>query len=396
MNWILRNANFATMTDGYGIIERGLAWIRDGRIAWIGPESTRPRNADGAEFDADGGWVTPGLIDCHTHLVHAGNRSLEFEMRLGGRSYVDIAHAGGGIRSTVAATRAADSEALFQSARTRAHALMREGVTTIEIKSGYGLDWETERKMLLVARRLGEELPIDVIPTFLGAHANAEGQDTNAYIDLIVETMIPAVARERLATSVDAFLETIAFDADQVRRVFRAAHRHGLDVKLHADQLSDSGGGALAAEFHALSADHLEWTSEASVAAMAEARTVAVLLPGAFYALRETRKPPVESFCRHGVAMAVATDANPGTSPTNSLLLMMNMACVLFGLTPEEALLGVTRNAAKALGIEAGVIAVGRPADLALFAIDHPRDLACGFGRNPLRASWKDGIEALI
>ena len=396
MNWVLRNANFATMTDGYGVIERGLAWIQDGRIAWIGPEVDRPLEAGGEEVDGGGGWVVPGLIDCHTHLVHAGNRSLEFEMRLAGRSYMEIANAGGGIRSTVEATRTADSESLFQSAMVRAKALIREGVTTIEIKSGYGLDWETERKMLLVARSLGEELPIDVVPTFLGAHAVPKEHDPDAYVDLIVETMIPAIAREGLATSVDAFLETIAFSADQVRRVFRAAAQHGLRVKLHADQLSDSNGGALAAEFGALSADHVEWTNEASVRAMAAARTVAVLLPGAFYALRETQKPPVEDFRRHGVPMAIATDSNPGTSPTLSLLLMMNMACVLFGLTPEEALLGVTRNAARALGINAGVIAVDRPADLALFGIDHPRDLACGFGRNPLKTSWKDGAEALI
>lgn len=396
MNWVLRNANFATMTDGYGVIERGLAWIQDGRIAWIGPEVDRPLEAGGEEVDGGGGWVVPGLIDCHTHLVHAGNRSLEFEMRLAGRSYMEIANAGGGIRSTVEATRTADSESLFQSAMVRAKALIREGVTTIEIKSGYGLDWETERKMLLVARSLGEELPIDVVPTFLGAHAVPKEHDPDAYVDLIVETMIPAIAREGLATSVDAFLETIAFSADQVRRVFRAAAQHGLRVKLHADQLSDSNGGALAAEFGALSADHVEWTNEASVRAMAAARTVAVLLPGAFYALRETQKPPVEDFRRHGVPMAIATDSNPGTSPTLSLLLMMNMACVLFGLTPEEALLGVTRNAARALGINAGVIAVDRPADLALFGIDHPRDLACGFGRNPLKTSWKAGAEALI
>ena len=345
-------------------------------------------------IDGAGGWLTPGLIDCHTHLVFGGDRAGEFEQRLQGVSYEEIARAGGGIASTVAATRAASAAELRAAAQARLAALRAEGVTTVEIKSGYGLDRATEIRMLEVARALGETPGIEVRTSYLGAHAlpREYASDRAGYLDLVCERVLPEIAARGLADAVDAFCEGIAFQPDEVARVFRAAQRHGLPVKLHADQLSDLGGAALAARFGALSADHLEYASEAGVAAMAAAGTVAVLLPGAFYTLRETRQPPVEALRRHGVAIAIATDCNPGSSPLTSLLAALNLACTLFRLTPEEALAGVTRNAARALGLgDRGTLAQGQRADLALWEIGRPAELSYWFGRNPLQVVLQDG-----
>jgi imidazolonepropionase len=334
-------------------------------------------------IDGNGAWMTPGLIDCHTHLVYGGDRINEFEARLNGASYEQIAAQGGGILSTVAATRAADEATLVASAHSRAEQLMRDGVTTVEIKSGYGLDLNTELRMLRAAQQLGEQLPLDVITTFLGAHAlPPEYADNKAgYLDCVCNDMIPAVAKQKLASAVDGFCESIAFNADEIRQVFSAAKHAGLPVKLHAEQLSNSGGTQLACEFKALSADHLEYLTEAGVQAMAESGTVAVLLPGAFYALRETQKPPIELLRKYKIPMAVATDSNPGTSPALSLRAMINMACILFELTPEEALAGVTTQAAKALGLkDRGVLAVGKLADFCLWDIGQPAQLAMEIG----------------
>ncbi len=391
------NVHLATMTGErgpYGAIPQGALAVLDGRIAWVGTETDLPHRDARALIDGRGGWLTPGLIDCHTHLVFAGDRSGEFEQRLQGVSYEAIARAGGGIASTVAATRAASAESLAESAGERLEALRASGVTTVEIKSGYGLDLETEVRMLEVARRLGRRPGIEVRTSFLGAHAlpHEHAADRAGYLDLVCERMLPAVAASGLADAVDAFCEGIAFSPAEVARVFEAARRHGLPVKLHADQLSDLGGAALAARFGALSADHLEYTSEAGVQAMAAAGTVAVLLPGAFYTLRETRQPPVELLRRHGVPIALATDCNPGSSPVVSLLAVLNMACTLFGLTPEEALAGVTRNAARALGLaDRGRLAVGLRADLALWRIQRPAELSYWLGWSPLAAVLKDG-----
>ncbi len=391
------NVHLATMTEGrgpYGTILEGALAIADRRIAWVGAETDLPHRDAGVLIDGRGGWLTPGLIDCHTHLVFAGDRSGEFEQRLQGVSYEAISRAGGGIASTVAATRAASAEALEESASRRLDALRASGVTTVEIKSGYGLDLETELKMLEVARRLGRRPGIEVRTSFLGAHAlpRESTADRAGYLDLVCERMLPAVAAAGLADAVDAFLEGIAFTPAEVARVFAAASRHGLPVKLHADQLSDLGGAALAARFGALSADHLEYASEAGVRAMAAAGTTAVLLPGAFYTLRETRRPPVELFRRHGVPIALATDCNPGSSPVVSLPLVLNMACTLFGLTPEEALAGVTRNAARALGLaDRGTLAAGLRADLALWRIQRPAELSYWLGWAPLAAILQDG-----
>ena len=388
------NVHLATMTGNgvaYGAIEDGALAVADGRIAWVGREADLPGAPDRlalALHDGGGAWMTPGLIDCHTHLVYGGNRAGEFEKRLQGVSYEDIARAGGGIRATVAATRAASPQDLLAAAAGRIAALAADGVTTVEIKSGYGLDTETEIKMLRVARRLGSRLPVGVRTSFLGAHAlPADYADRrSAYVDLVCNEMLPAAVEEDLADAVDAFCEGIGFSPEETAQVFDAAARHGLPVKLHADQLSDLGGAALAARYNALSADHLECTNENGVAAMAAAGTVAVLLPGAFYFLGETRKPPVDLFRRHGVPMAVASDCNPGSSPVTSLLLMLNMACTLFGLTPEEALAGVTRQAALALGLadEVGTLQPGLAADLAVWTIDSPAELAYGIGARPL------------
>jgi len=388
--WI--DVDLATMVpDGapYGAIADGALAIQGETIAWVGGRAALPGPpAELARNVRSGGgrWMTPGLIDCHTHIVFGGERSREFELRLEGASYEEIARAGGGIVSTVAATRDADEATLVASAARRLSNFLAEGVTTIEIKSGYGLALEAELKMLRAARRLGEILPVDIRTSFLGAHAvppDFAGRQT-AYVDLLCTGMMPEVAASGLADVVDAFCEGIAFTAEETRRIFAAARAHGLPVKLHADQLSDTGGAALAAEFGALSADHLEWLSAEGVAAMAASGTVAVLLPGANYFLRETRQPPVAGLRAAGVPMAVASNCNPGSAPALSLLLMLSMACTLFRLTPEEALAGVTRNAALALGLaDRGQLAAGLRADLVLWDIAQPAELAYWFGHNP-------------
>jgi imidazolonepropionase len=348
--------------------------------------SDAPEKLSDYVYDGEDRWATPGLIDCHTHLVYAGDRALEFEERLHGKTYADIAKDGGGILATVRATRAASEDDIFAQSAARLKALMREGVTGVEIKSGYGLDTATERKLLRVATRLRDECGVAVQRTFLGAHAlPPEFTQKDAYITHVCDEMLPSLAAEGLVDAVDGFCEKIAFSAEQVSWVFDAAAALNLPVKLHAEQLSDSHGAALAARYSALSADHLEYAGEDAAAAMAQSATAAVLLPGAFYTLRETQKPPVGIFRRHDVPMALATDHNPGTSPCLSLLLMMNMGCTFFGLTPEEALAGVTRNAARALGWQKdrGTLETGKAADVALWAIGHPRELAYAFGRNP-------------
>ena len=391
------NGRLATLREGagaYGALEPAALAARDGRIAWIGPLAGAPNFEAAETTDLGGRWVTPGLIDCHTHLVYAGDRAGEFEQRLMGASYREIAEAGGGIVSTVRATREASEDELVGQSRRRLDALLAEGVTTVEIKSGYGLDAENEAKMLRAARRLGAEAPVRVVTTFLGAHAlpPEAGDDKEGYIDEVCLSQLPAVHGEGLADAVDGFCETIAFAPRQIRRVFEAAQALGLPVKLHAEQLSNQGGAALAAEFGAVSADHLEYLDEAGVAAMAAAGTVAVLLPGAFYFLRDTQVPPIELLRRHGVPMAVASDCNPGSSPLTSLLLAMNMAATLFRLTPEEALAGVTRNAARALGLadEAGTLEAGKWCDLAVWEIERPAELAYRMGFNPLHARvWR-------
>jgi imidazolonepropionase len=397
--WV--NARLATMVAGpdYGAIADGAIAVRDGRIAWVGARAALPpavRAAATREHDAGGRWITPGLVDCHTHLVYAGSRAGEFEQRLNGATYEEIARAGGGIRSTVAATRAASEAALLDAAKPRLKALVAEGVTTVEIKSGYGLETGAEAKMLRVARALGRALPVTVRTTFLGAHALPPEFDgrADAYIDEVCGRMLPEVARAGLADAVDAFCERIGFSPAQTERVFQAAKQLGLPVKLHAEQLSDQGGAQLAARHGALSADHLEYVGEDGVAGMARAGTVAVLLPGAFYFLRETQVPPIELLRRHGVAMAVATDCNPGSSPMTSLLLALNMACTLFRLTPQEALAGATREAARALGLarEAGTLEAGKVADFVLWNVERPAELAYGIGTNPLHAVVKGGV----
>jgi len=383
-------ARLATMREGpgpYGVIIDGALGVKDGRIAFVGPEADLPgRPADLAHDvrPAHGAWVAPAPIDCHTHIVFAGERAAEFEMRAAGARYEDIHRAGGGIGATVRATRAASENELIDAARPRLRALMAEGVSTVEIKSGYGLEFATERRMLRAARRLGRELGLRVHTTFLGAHAAPPSlvKDKAAYLTEIVEEMIPALASEGLVDAVDAFCESIAFTPEETARVFEAARKHGLRVKLHADQISDRGGAALAAKFGALSADHLEHASADGLAAMAKAGTVAVLLPGAYLMLRDTRPPPVALMREKGVRMAVASDANPGSSPARSLLLMLPLACALFGLTPEEALAGVTREAARALGLldETGTLEAGKSADYCLWDIGHPRELSYWLG----------------
>ena len=376
-----------------GLVEGGAVASTGGRITFVGPEADLPSAWSAAEtVDCEGRWITPGLIDCHTHLVFAGDRSDEFERRLSGETYADIARSGGGIAATVRATRAATEEDLVRDALSRLDALLAEGVTTVEIKSGYGLDTAAEIKMLRAARRLGEERPVSVAATYLGAHAVPPGGDRAAYLRSVCEEAIPRIAREKLAEAVDVFHETIAFDAAETEAVFAAAHRHGLKVKSHADQLADNGGAALAARSGALSADHLEYASESGAKAMGEAGTVAVILPGAFYVLKETRKPPVEAFRRHGVPMAVATDCNPGTSPIVSLRLCAHMACTFFGLTVPEALIGMTRNAAKALGRagEIGTLEAGKACDLAVWNVDSLVEIVAWIGPAPLHARvWR-------
>ncbi|MFB9069019.1 imidazolonepropionase [Pseudofulvimonas gallinarii] len=387
---VLLDARLVTLdgAGGYTVIEDGaLAW-REGRIDYAGARDAMPATfLQRVRLSAEGALVTPALIDCHTHLVFAGNRATEFEMRLQGATYEEIARAGGGIVSTVRATRAASEEALLAASLPRARALLAEGVTCIEIKSGYGLDFETERRMLRVARRLGEELGVAVRTTFLGLHAlpPESSADRAGYVSAVCDDWLPRLAAEGLVDAVDAFCEGIGFTPDEVRRCFEAARHLGLPVKLHAEQLSDLDGAALASGFGALSADHLEWLSERGVAAMARSGTAAVLLPGAFYALRETRQPPIDALREAGVALAVASDLNPGTSPMPSLRLAMNQACVLFRLTPEEALRGVTTHAAQALGLagERGALKAGFVADFLLWPCAHPAELAYWIGSHP-------------
>jgi imidazolonepropionase len=396
---IWRNARLATLAasrPGLGIVERGAVVTRAGRIAYAGPEADLPAalSATMPATNCDGRWITPGLIDCHTHLVYAGNRSAEFEQRLNGATYEEVARAGGGIVSSVKALRAASEADLVRETLLRVDSLLAEGVTTIEIKSGYGLDLANEAKSLRAARRLGHERAVSIKTTFLGAHAlppEADG-DKDAFITRVVDDMLPAIASEDLADAVDGFCEGIAFSPEQIERVFKAARLLNLPVKLHADQLSNLHGAALAARYGALSADHLEHTDEAGAAAMAKSGTVAGILPGAFYFIRETQKPPIELFRRHGVPMAIATDSNPGTSPLTSLLLTMNMAATLFRMTVDECLAGVTRNAAAALGItnDTGTLEVGKSADLAIWNIERPAELVYRMGFNPLHARiWK-------
>ncbi|HHQ6629123.1 TPA: imidazolonepropionase [Serratia fonticola] len=378
-------ADIVTMRDGkYHIISNGAIAVRAGKIVWMGEQAAMPALAATKTVKLDGGIITPGLVDCHTHLVFGGNRSGEFEQRLNGVSYAEIAAQGGGIISTVKATRDAQEELLLEQALFRLRPLLAEGVTCVEIKSGYGLTLASELKMLRVARRLAEILPVEVKTTCLAAHAlppEYAGRSDD-YIDLVCNTIIPEAAAAGLADAVDAFCEHLAFSPEQVERVFAAAEQAGLPVKLHAEQLSALGGSALAARHHALSADHLEYATEQDAIAMAAAGTVAVLLPGAYYLLRETQCPPVELFRKHGVKMAIASDANPGTSPVLSLRLMINMACTLFRLTPEEALAGVTLHAAKALGLQEthGSLEVGKVADFVHWPLARPAELAYWLG----------------
>jgi imidazolonepropionase len=392
---LLTDCRAATMVAGetpYSAIEDAMIAIRDGRIAWIGPRAEDPGFRPAAVTRLGGRWVTPGLIDCHTHLVFGGDRIGEFEARLGGATYEEIALAGGGIRSSVAATREADEAELIRLGRRRLENFVTEGVTTIEIKSGYGLDLETELKMLRAARYLDGD--VRVVTSFLGLHAAPKDQPREAWIDMIVDEALPKAKAEGLVDIVDAYLESIAFTPAEVSRLFDKAKALGLPVRLHADQLSDGGGAALAASHGALSADHLEFTSQAGVEAMAKAGTVAVLLPGAFVALAEMQKPPVAALRAAGVEMAVASDCNPGTSPLLSLRAAMMMACAQFRLTPEETLAGVTRNAARALGLgaETGTLEAGKLADIACWDIERPAELSYWLGGKLLSRSWRAGV----
>ncbi len=387
--YILTGITAATMTGngvGYGLIPDAAIAVDGASLAWVGAKRDVPTHVSGFEQkDMGGRLVTPALIDCHTHVVHGGDRAREFELRLEGASYEEIARAGGGIVSTVAATRGASHADLVQSALPRIDALITEGVSTVEIKSGYGLDQETELKMLRVARELGQARPIRVRTSFLGAHAVPTGMDADTYIDDVCLPTLRAAHAEGLVDAVDGFCEGIAFDTQQIARVFDTAQDLCLPVKLHAEQLSHLGGAALAARYGAMSADHVEYATDADAQALADAGTVAVLLPGAYYTLRETQQPPVAAFRDHGVSMAVATDWNPGSSPLGSLLLAMNMACTLFRLTPAEALAGTTRHAAQALGLaDCGQIARGYRADLAIWDVSDPAELSYRIGQNPL------------
>ncbi|GMM86367.1 imidazolonepropionase [Pseudoalteromonas sp. MTN2-4] len=397
---VITDVNLATMDSNidvpYGAIEQGALIIKDDKIVWLGKQSDLP------EFDAlatpvinaKGQWLTPGLIDCHTHILFAGNRAGEFEQRLNGVSYQEIAQQGGGIASTVRATRQADEETLFVAGKNRLNSLMSEGVTTVESKSGYGLDLDTEIKLLEVNKVLNDNHPVDIQSTFLGAHALPPEfkHDSDAYIDLVCDVMLPKVAELNLADAVDVFCENVGFSYAQTKRVFEKARQLGLPVKCHAEQLSNQHGTELVAEFKGLSADHIEYLDEAGVKAMAEAGTVAVLLPGAFYFLREIQKPPLELLRQYKVPMAIASDFNPGTAPLCSLRLMLNMGCTLFRLTPEETLQGVTVNAAKALGLDdRGMLKVGMRADLALWDIATPAQLSYQFGVNELSNLWISG-----
>jgi imidazolonepropionase len=391
---LFTNAHIATMAgdaEPYGFADATALGISGDKIVWLGhPENLGPENlaADATILDLEGRWITPGLIDCHTHLVYAGNRAQEFEMALNGATYEEIAKHGGGILSTVTQTRAASEAELAAESQPRLEAMMNSGITTVEIKSGYGLDLENEIKMLEVARNLGKINPVRIRKTFLGAHALPVefSGNSNAYMQKVCQEMLPTAHSLGLVDAVDAFCERIAFSEPQVRELFKVAAGLNLPVKLHAEQLSNLRGAELAAHFNALSADHLEYLDEQGVIAMAKAGTVAVILPGAYYFLRETHKPPIELLRKYNVPIAIATDCNPGSSPTTSPLLMMNMAAILFRITPEEALAGFTRNAAAALGMstEIGTLEIGKQADLAIWNIDHPSELTQGIGNNPL------------
>ncbi|MCF4167327.1 imidazolonepropionase [Zavarzinia compransoris] len=400
-SFVLIKARIATMAEpsGYGLLDDGAIVVADGRIQFVGGRGDLPRQfAAWPHIDLGGRLVTPALIDCHTHLVHGGSRAREFEMRLEGASYAEIAAAGGGIMSTVRATRAAAADQLLAGALGRLDALLAEGTGTVEVKSGYGLDLENELKMLRVARDLARHRKVRIRTTFLGAHAlppEFAGRPDD-FIDFLCHEVLPAAHAQGLVDAVDAFCEGIAFSVAQTRRMFEAATVLGLPVKIHAEQLSNLGGAALAAQFDGLSADHIEYLDEAGVAAMARAGTVATLLPGAFYCLRETQMPPIGRLKGAGVPIALSTDCNPGTSPLTSLLLTMNMGCTLFRLTPAEALAGVTVNAARALGLgdETGSIEVGKAADLAVFDVADPAELSYRIGFNPLHARFLEGVEA--
>ena len=396
---LITDCRLASMAAGggpYGAIDDGALLIRDGHIVWAGARAELPAHEAAQTDRLDGRWVTPGLVDCHTHLVFGGDRSGEFEQRLGGATYEQIARAGGGIVSSVAATRAASEDELYASAVGRLAGLKATGVTTVEIKSGYGLDHDSELKMLRVARRIGREAGVRVRTSYLGLHAVPPEWKAGRgrYVDLAVDDILPAAHAEGLVDAVDAYCEPIAFSTDEVGRLFDKAKALGLPVKLHADQLSDGGGAVLAARYGALSADHIEHTGEAGVRAMAEAGVVAVLLPGAYLMLRETTPPPIELLRRHGVAMAVATDCNPGTSPLASMTAAINLACVQFRLTPEEALAGATRIAARALGLEAeiGTLEAGKAADLAVWDIERPAELAYWLGKPLLARRMVGGV----
>lgn len=387
---LLTDVRVATMQGNggdFGVIDDGAIAIREGAIAWVGDAREQPQSSARKQQSLGGLWVTPALVDCHTHLVFGGDRAAEFEQRLAGASYEDIARAGGGILSTVSATRAATADELFDAALPRLDALIASGVATVEIKSGYGLDVCNELKMLEVARRLGAARNVTIVTSLLAAHAVPPefADNPDQWIDVVCDELIPAAVERGLADAVDAYCERIAFDAGQVARVFEAARQHGLPVKLHADQLSDGGGAALAARYSALSADHLEYSNDDGIAAMAAAGTCAVLLPGAFLTLGETRLPPIATLREHAAPMAIATDCNPGTSPLTSLREAMALASRLFGLTPAECLAGATRNAAAALGLgDRGTISAGMRADLAAWDINHPRDLGYWLGRDSL------------
>ena len=398
---LITDCHVAAMTEGgvpYGAIEDAAILIQDGRIAWVGPRADLPVHKAVDTDSLSGRWVTPGLIDCHTHLVFGGDRSGEFERRLEGATYEEIARAGGGIVSSVKATREASEDDLYASAVKRLEGLKATGVTTVEIKSGYGLDRDSELKMLRVARRIGRDAGVRVRTSYLGLHAvpPEHKADRAAYVDKAVDQILPAAHAEGLVDAVDAYCEPIAFTTDEVARLFDKAEALGLPVKLHADQLSDGGGAALAARYHALSADHIEHTTEPGVQAMAEAGVVAVLLPGAFLMLRETQAPPVALLRQHGVRMAVATDCNPGTSPVASMTAALNLACVQFRLTPEEALVGATRNGAKALGLgdRIGTLEAGKVADLAVWDISRPAELCYWLGKPLLHARYLGGERA--
>ncbi len=396
---LLLDARIASLrgdAPDYGVIEDGALAVIDGEIAWIGPASERPGHAAQETRSLGNRWITPALIDCHTHLIFGGDRAEEYEQRLAGVSYEEIAAQGGGILATVMATRSAEIDDLYDAALRRIRRLAASGVATLEIKSGYGLNVSNELKMLAIARNLGETSGISIQTTLLAAHTVPPefAGKADDYIDLICEEMLPELAERQLADAVDAYCESLAFDAPQVAKLFRAATQAGLPVKLHADQLSDGGGAELAAHFKALSADHLEFTSTAGVRAMAQAGTTAVLLPGAFLTLGESQQPPVDALRADGVPIALATDCNPGTSPLCSIPYAMALGSRLFGLTPEECLAGVTREAARALGLadDRGTLEVGKRADIAIWDVDHPRDLAYWMGVNPLNDLLVGGL----